>query len=455
MAVASQVDMTQGSRRLILIGAMLLLAGACRDDEGPRFDRFLEGTPYERYVHTLQRSGIDGTAMARDWLAAGLGALRTAPPIAPPFRESGFWDYRESDAVAYRFSARRGQLVLIDVDVETDEWLSLFIDLYQALEDSTRSLRRVASADTLETAIVFEAFMDGEYLVRVQPEILRGGRYTVTIRHAASLDFPVVGLDTRAIRSGFGAPRDGGQRDHHGVDIFAPRGTPVIAADDGWASARTNRLGGNVVWLRADGGGSLYYAHLESQAVGRRERVRRGDTLGFVGNSGNARTTPPHLHFGVYSRTSRRGPADPYWYLFEPSSAPPLIVADLASVGSWRRVARSNVQLAKGPSTRASTVRLMERYSTVRVVGAVADWYRVELPNGMVGFVDAALTEPIDAPVREERLVIDLPVRTRPLDIAAVVETASAGAAVPVLGAFDNYLLVQSPSGRTGWITLD
>src|SRR5690606_6321435 len=131
---------------------------------------------------------------------------------------------------------------------------------------------------------------------------LRAGRVTVTLAAEPALAFPVEGRGTGAVGSFFGADRDGGARSHHGVDIFAPRGTPVLAAAEGTVSrVRETPRGGKVVWLRDEARGqNLYYAHLDSQLVAGGERVRVGDTLGLVGNTGNARTTPPHLHFGIY-----------------------------------------------------------------------------------------------------------------------------------------------------------
>jgi murein DD-endopeptidase MepM/ murein hydrolase activator NlpD len=95
------------------------------------------------------------------------------------------------------------------------------------------------------------------------------------------------------------------------VDIFAPRDTPVLAAAPGIVSSvATTRRGGHVVWIW-DGARrqSHYYAHLARQAVGPGERVQAGDVIGYVGNTGNARTTPPHLHFGIYAAGD--GPIDP------------------------------------------------------------------------------------------------------------------------------------------------
>ena len=100
-----------------------------------------------------------------------------------------------------------------------------------------------------------------------------------------------------------GAPR-GTDRRHEGVDIFAPRGTPVLASTEGVVTrVGTNRLGGKVVWVVGPDGHRHYYSHLDEQAelsVG--QRVAVGTPLGTVGTTGNARGTPPHLHYGVYGR---------------------------------------------------------------------------------------------------------------------------------------------------------
>ena len=131
----------------------------------------------------------------------------------------------------------------------------------------------------------------------------------------AALTFPVRGRGPSAVKSVFGDARDGGRRDHHGIDIFAPRHTPVLAASAGLVTwVGTNRLGGNVVWVwNAARRQSHYYAHLSRQAVNVGQHVSAGDVVGYVGNSGNAQTTPPHLHFGIYSRGE--GPIDPLPYV--------------------------------------------------------------------------------------------------------------------------------------------
>jgi peptidoglycan LD-endopeptidase LytH len=109
----------------------------------------------------------------------------------------------------------------------------------------------------------------------------------------------------------FGDPRDGGRRRHEGVDIFAKRGTPVLSASSGVVTrVGEGGLGGRVVWVWDPARSLLlYYAHLQEQLVSTGTRVRAGEPIGTVGNTGNARTTPPHLHFGIYRRGA--GAIDP------------------------------------------------------------------------------------------------------------------------------------------------
>lgn len=112
---------------------------------------------------------------------------------------------------------------------------------------------------------------------------------------------PVDGVRVSQVTDTWGAARSGG-RSHEGQDIFAPTGTPVRSATAGFVyRVGQSPLGGNVVLVIGGGGRRYYYAHLSAFAdIREGQRVETGDLLGFVGNSGNAATTPPHLHFGVY-----------------------------------------------------------------------------------------------------------------------------------------------------------
>jgi murein DD-endopeptidase MepM/ murein hydrolase activator NlpD len=98
----------------------------------------------------------------------------------------------------------------------------------------------------------------------------------------------------------WGFPRSGG-RTHKGVDMFNKRGTPLIAVVDGRIKLSSNSLGGLTTHLYGDDGTTYYYAHLESHPSGLSsgQRVSAGTVVGYLGNSGNARYTSPHLHFEI------------------------------------------------------------------------------------------------------------------------------------------------------------
>jgi murein DD-endopeptidase MepM/ murein hydrolase activator NlpD len=266
--------------------------------------------PHEEYARSLRQAGLEQTALGRDWLTAARDALQTGLAVVLPHRETGYFAPPEPRAVAYLFDAHRGQRLRVEVELEASEPGRLFIDLFRRHVGDDPP-EHVASAPAGTGRLEYEITRDGAYLLRLQPELLRGGRYTLTQQALGSLRFPVLGKDGRTVTSGFGAERDGGRREHHGIDIVAPRGTPVLSASDGVViEVGVTDIGGKVVWVWDPSRAlSIYYAHLDSQGVSTGTRVRAGDTLGTVGNTGNARTTVPHLHFGIYHR--RDGPIDP------------------------------------------------------------------------------------------------------------------------------------------------
>ena len=110
-------------------------------------------------------------------------------------------------------------------------------------------------------------------------------------------------LDRRtAVTDTYGAPR-AGVGWHHGIDLFGPRGSPVLAVSAGTVFAvGWNVRGGHRLWLRDAAGNTYYYAHLDAYTAAAREgaRVRAGQPLGTLGSSGDAERTPPHLHFEVH-----------------------------------------------------------------------------------------------------------------------------------------------------------
>jgi Peptidase family M23 len=134
--------------------------------------------------------------------------------------------------------------------------------------------------------------------------------------------FPVVGA--ASFGGSYGAPRsDVPGKWHHGDDIFASLGAPVVAVAGGTVDKiGWNRIGGWRLWLHDAAGNAFYYAHLSAYApaVLHASHVKGGQVLGFIGDTGDAITTPFHLHFevhpAVYRYMGEDGAVDPTSYLY-------------------------------------------------------------------------------------------------------------------------------------------
>ena len=109
---------------------------------------------------------------------------------------------------------------------------------------------------------------------------------------------PVKGADKFAFSNSYGSPREG-RRSHAGNDMFAKRGTPVIAGVAGTIRAVDGGRAGIGFYLDGADGVTYYGAHMNSRQVASGATVERGDVIGTVGSTGNAAGTPPHLHFEI------------------------------------------------------------------------------------------------------------------------------------------------------------
>lgn len=273
--------------------------------------------PHEAEAQDLAGRRLHADPVARSWVEGAERALLEPLPVELPWVAQATLGTVDA-AVGYRFSVPEGRRLSVSVAAAAPLAGELYVDLFRRV--GVR-LERLAGGPARSSGaeLVLDALDGGDYVLRAQPALGTTAELRVEVRAAPLLDFPVEGVDGRAIWSGFGAERDGGRRAHRGVDIFAARGTPALAALDGWVTrVETTRVGGNVVWMQPLFGNlRLYYAHLDEQWVEPGTFVRAGQALGSVGNTGNARTTPPHLHFGVYVRQPgmRGGARDPADFL--------------------------------------------------------------------------------------------------------------------------------------------
>jgi len=165
------------------------------------------------------------------------------------------------------------------------------VALSDELATAELELENAAGAQATETAKLEEATADLTEL-GLAPEH--------PLAAAAGWRFPVAG--EHDFIDSWGFPRSNG-RTHKGADIFAAWGTPIVAIERGVISrVGTNSLGGLVVWLQGESGNAYYFAHLAAYAPGLAvgQVVDGGTLVGYVGNTGNAASTPPHLHFEVH-----------------------------------------------------------------------------------------------------------------------------------------------------------
>ena len=147
-----------------------------------------------------------------------------------------------------------------------------------------------------------------------------------------ALQMPVQGVASKDLSDTYTDQRGGGARVHEALDIMAPRGTPVLATDDGRIAKLFLSKPGGITIYQFDPRGrfAYYYAHLDGYAEGLAEgqTVRRGQLLGYVGSTGNASPDAPHLHFGIFQLDAEQRwwtgvPINPFPYLRDKDAAKP------------------------------------------------------------------------------------------------------------------------------------
>ncbi|WP_207425301.1 M23 family metallopeptidase [Pedobacter sp. SYSU D00535] len=424
----------------------LVLFSACNVTGPSGF--FGKRSPHEQYGQSLTNAGLNKTALGKMWFGQAERSLNNPLQVSVPYKETGYFPADQPRASALRFEAKRGELITISLTKKPQRNFTIYVDLWEDRESRDKKL--LAYADTTGNPFKHEIDDSGTYILRLQPELLASGEYTLTITSGPSLAFPV---KSGKIGSFWGADRDGGARRHEGIDIFAPRRTPAIAAADGVVNRVTiNKLGGKVVFLRPQGKNySLYYAHLDEQLVEAGQRVRQGDTVGLVGNTGNAISTSPHLHFGIYTFG---GAIDPLPFVNPSRKTPVDITAPQPNIGRSVRTRTGSTTIRRAPAASADAVSSLKSNTLLQVQAAAAGWYKVILPDGKEGFVTSSSVSSATAPLRQLRLAEEKPLLAHADLVAPRKTTLPAGETVEVIGSFDNFLFIRK-GNENGWISAE
>jgi murein DD-endopeptidase MepM/ murein hydrolase activator NlpD len=414
---------------------------------------FQKTTPHDDYARALDRAGLREAALGQRWQAAAEQALLDSLVVPLPVLETGFFRADQPTAASYRYPVKAGEQVHIRLTLPPGTApAQVFVDAFALAPGQRPALVKWTATDTTTAgtlAYSYRADEAGQHLVRVQAELLAAGRYTLRLWRGPSLTtFPVQGRTDQAVGSFWGAERDGGARQHEGVDIFAPRGTPAVAAVAGTVTrVAETTIGGRVVWLTETATGQhLYYAHLDRQLVQPGQQVRPGDVLGLVGNTGNARTTVPHLHFGIYQ--SGRGAVDPWPFLHRADPVPADLPAAAPNyLSQWVRARGKNPAAVVFAGPAASPLAAA---TPLRVLGQQTQRLRVQAPDGRLGYV-ATRTVATAQPLRRFTLPAPVEIQAQPSAVAAALAAWPARTPVVVLGRTSGYALLRNPAGQEGW----
>jgi murein DD-endopeptidase MepM/ murein hydrolase activator NlpD len=436
--------MTKPFSRFIYGILILALAGLASCKSGP-FNILKPASPHEIYLRKLMNSGLSESAMGKTWIDIADNSIQAPVAIKIPYLEKGYFTPEKAQAAAFSFQMEQGQKLQVKLSKKPANNFMIYTDVWEQAKDG--SLKILASGDTLAGIIRSEISITGTYVLRVQPELLAGGEFTLEITSGPSLEYPLKTYQNNQIRSVFGDGRDAGVRKHEGIDIFSAFRTPLLAIADGVVRVNENNLGGKVVWLRPEGRDfTLYYAHLDEQIVQDGQMVRIGDTLGRMGNTGNARTTPPHLHFGVYTR---EGAVDPLPFINPKIPEPPTVRSETSFVNSTMRTS-GNASLN---SVSTGAPLLLKSGTIVKIIAASANEYRIELPDGKTGYLRANKISDTLKPLSKLRITAGQQVLfDQPDSTAAAKLTLKTGQLVAILGTFGDYQFVENADKQKGWI---
>lgn len=432
-------------KQILVIAFLITTATACKTTTAI----FGKKTPHEQYADNLSKAGLMQSAAGSKWFSVADKALNQPLGITLPYEETGYFDAASPAAAGYKFTARRGDKVVISVAKKPITGFNLFLDLWQPSQNNIP--KYLASADsTLQ--LEQEVKEAGTYILRLQPELLAGGEYTITIKTAPTLAFPISPKDKPRIISVWGMDRDGGARRHEGIDIAAAKRTPLLACADGYInSTKENNLGGKVAFLRPVGEDySLYYAHMDEVLVQEGQRVSKGDTIGLVGNTGNAAHTVSHLHFGIYTNG---GAIDPLPFVDVNRPQPQPVTASLQPLNNYVR-SNKGATLVANADKKATKLEMLPTNTLLKVIGVTTSYYKVATANdSLEAYIPALNVVAAIKPFTTYQTNTTQKLLDKPDALAASKMLIGKGQKLDVLGAYEKFYFV-SHAGITGWVML-
>ncbi len=348
---------------------LIFLIPACK-----QIRPLLQNTVRGKYESSFSKND----SLFKVWKASHGHAMAAPLLVALPFAASVQIRYPEASALVYTTAVKRGEQLIAEIRKPADS--SRFIlEFFNG--NTAAGEKLLAELPEKATSTRWTARNDDSVRISLQPGINDSGTYHVKFYKQPSFRFPVAGKNNNAIQSFWGANREGGARLHEGIDIFAGRGTPVVAVADGRIGFTGEKgLGGKQVWLRESlTGFNVYYAHLDSFIVNSGDVVQRGDTLGFVGNTGNAAGGAPHLHFGIYGDG---GAVDPLAFVKQLT-----VPSDQAFTIDPQYQLPGGKTLRKGPGNQYATIIQLNKNEPLKVQSRSGNWLHVTARDSIAGFL--------------------------------------------------------------------
>ncbi len=436
---------------LFYLPYLLYLLSILNSCSSPGSGIFGKKTPHEQYEKKIKDAGLKETALGEAWMRAAAITLSSPLDIALPYSETGYFADDRANGIGLRFKAKRGQKLRINLIKKPAANFAMYVDLWQpypAQENKTPKL--LAAADTANSSLEYAVTEDTTFILRIQPELIKEGEYTLTITAGPSLAFPISSKVKSSIISFWGAGRDNGERKHEGIDILAPKHSPAVACANGVVTrVEENTLGGKVVFLRPDNAFyTLYYAHLDSQIVTSGQRVKTGEVVGLTGNTGNAKFTVSHLHFGIYTNS---GAIDPLYFVKDDYKEPDKLSVSLINLNKWMRSSK-NAKIYLDDISSATNFITLEESTLMKPEAATGNLYRVILPDGKKGFVAGAAITSAMKPLKKLSVKNALPLLSSPNYSGLHKKMLVAGDKINVLAAFKEFFFISDKENTEGWI---
>lgn len=372
--------------KLLIFLLGLLLAVGC--DKTVKDTEIIDTPPIQTAREAYVAGFTQKDTRINTWNHAFKRAQQDSLRVTLPYAESGTFSSKTTVAHSYTIQLRAGENLVVALQTQPDTTL-VFIDLFRKTEDSLPTYSLMKSVSTHTDTLNYKSDAYGLYKVIIQPEMAKTAPFQLKMYTQPIYSFPVVGAGNADVRSFWAANRGAGTRSHEGIDIYAAKGTPVIAIANGKITSTTDgELGGKQIYLEdKELKTSIYYAHLDTVLTKKDRKVSIGDTIGLVGNSGNAKDLEPHVHFGIF--LEKTGPIDPYPYVKQTE------IPNLPTyAGATRGVVLSNkASIFQGPSAALQQIESLSKNDTISILGQHRNWFRVLSKESVLGFITTTQLE--------------------------------------------------------------